>query len=164
MATNLCNNLKITGERLYWDSTVSNLKEFVSNELGISGKWSSPGGEVKLLTSDSVSLKWHGKTAKWITLSGDPEKTNNLSEVLTNLCELSAEKLVNDAEVCHGFPIESEPENPVNFVPENSVCSVNESTQVSNSETNVLDSNDLLPVNILKSVNIRFSQTEGLFI
>jgi hypothetical protein len=93
-------------------------------------------------------------------LSGDPEKRNDLSEVLTNLCELSAEKLVNDAEVSHGFPIDSEPENSVNFVPENSVCSVNESTQVSDSETNVLDSNDLLPVNILKSVNIRFSQTE----
>ena len=58
MAVNLCSSsdLKIDGEKLYWDGTLNDLKEFVSNRLKLSGRWTSPGGELKLFTSDTVCL------------------------------------------------------------------------------------------------------------
>ena len=37
--------LRITDEKLYWDSTIDDLKQLVSEKLKLSGKWSSPGGE-----------------------------------------------------------------------------------------------------------------------
>ena len=78
--------LRITDEKLYWDSTIDKLKQFVSDKLKLSGKWSSPGGEVKLFTSDSLSLKWQGKTKKLITVTGKSIETNILIDLLTSFC------------------------------------------------------------------------------
>ena len=39
-------------------------KQLVSEELNLSENWKSPGGEVKLFISGSLSLKWQGKTKK----------------------------------------------------------------------------------------------------
>ena len=49
--------LTITDEKLYWDCTIDDLRQFVSDKLKLSGKWSSPGGGVKLFTPDRLSLK-----------------------------------------------------------------------------------------------------------
>ena len=78
--------LRITDKKLYWDSTIDELKQFVSDKLKLSGKWSSPGGEVKLFTSDSLSLKWQGKTKKLITVTGKFIETNILIDLLTSFC------------------------------------------------------------------------------
>ncbi|CAB4026286.1 Hypothetical predicted protein [Paramuricea clavata] len=87
MAVDLRANFKASGERFYWDSTLVKLKEFVSKELKLSGRWASPGGDVKLFTADTVSLKWHGKTIKTITLAGNSTETDELSKILTSICE-----------------------------------------------------------------------------
>ena len=105
MAVNLCTNIKVIGKKLYWGGTLNDLKEFVSNELKLSGGWTSPGGEVKLFTSDTanVSLKWHSKTTKSITLFGDSIETNDLSKLLSTMCKEKPENLVNDAVKWQGF-------------------------------------------------------------
>ena len=77
----------------------------MSNELKLSGGWTSPGGEVKLFTSDTanVSLKWHSKTTKSITLFGDSIETNDLCKLLSTMCKEKPENLVNDAVKWQGF-------------------------------------------------------------
>lgn len=100
MAADLRSNLKFSGEKFYWDSTLAELKEFVTNELKLSGRWSSPGGEVKLFTADTVSLKWHGKTVKSITLAGNSTEINELSKILTSICESSVENQGSNTEGC----------------------------------------------------------------
>ena len=57
-------DLKSNGERMYWDGTLCKLKQLVSEELNLLENWKSPGGEVKLFISGSLSLKWQGKTKK----------------------------------------------------------------------------------------------------
>ncbi len=85
MAEDLSYNLKATGEKFIWDGTLDNLKKFVSDELKLLGKWTSPGGETKLFTSGSVSLKWQSKTSKWITVYGSPNEVNDVTEQLKGL-------------------------------------------------------------------------------
>ena len=77
----------------------------MSNELKLSGGWTSPGGEVKLFTSDTsiVSLKWHSKTSKSITLFGDTIETNDLSKLLSTMRKEKPENPVNDAVKWQGF-------------------------------------------------------------
>ena len=87
-------------KKFYWDSTLVKLKEFVSKELKLSGRWTSPGGEVKLFTADTVSLNWHGKTIKSITLAGNSTETDELSNILTSLCESSVENQGSNTERC----------------------------------------------------------------
>ena len=70
MAKELYLNLKTNGGRFYWASTWCELKKFVLDDLKLTGRWTSPGGEVKLFTSDNLSIKWHGKSTKWITVQG----------------------------------------------------------------------------------------------
>ena len=94
MASNI--NLKSDGERIYWDGTLCKLKQFVSEELNLSGTWKSPGGEVKQFISCSLSLKWQGKTKKWIIVSGEPTETNSLIELLTSLCNNTAGNLIQN--------------------------------------------------------------------
>ena len=89
MAVNPINcKLRITDEKLYWDNTIDDLKQFVSDKLKLSGKWSSPGGEIKLFTSDSLSLKWQGKTKKLIIVTGKSTETSNLIELRTSFCNV----------------------------------------------------------------------------
>jgi hypothetical protein len=60
-------NLKSNGERIYWDGTLCKLKQLVSEELNLSENWKSPGGEVKLFISGSLSLKWQGRPRNYAT-------------------------------------------------------------------------------------------------
>ena len=64
MAVNLAKNLKLIDDKFHWDSSASNLREFVSTALGLTGKWSSPGGEAKRFTSVDLNIKWLGKKSK----------------------------------------------------------------------------------------------------
>ena len=45
-----------------WKGNLSQLKSFVSNELNLNGKWSSPGGETKVFKNTQITLKWFGQT------------------------------------------------------------------------------------------------------
>ena len=85
MEVDLCSHLKFNGEKFYWDSTITDLKVFVSCDLKLTGRWLSPGGEVKTFTSDTLVLKWHGKTNKWITLSGSSTEVSELSHADTSI-------------------------------------------------------------------------------
>ena len=61
MADNCSNfNLKSDGKRVHWDGTLSELKQIVTEELKLSGTWKSPGVDVKLFTTEFLSLKWQG--------------------------------------------------------------------------------------------------------
>ncbi len=95
MAEDLSYNLKATGEKFIWDGTLDNLKKFVSDELKLLGKWTSPGGETKLFTSGSVSLKWQSKTSKWITVYGSPNEVNDVTEQLKSSCEVATTDPIN---------------------------------------------------------------------
>ena len=62
MADNRSNvNSKGDCKRLYWDGTLSELKQFITEELKLSGTWKSPGGDIKLFTNESLWLKWQGR-------------------------------------------------------------------------------------------------------
>ena len=67
----------------------------LDNELKLLGKWTSPGGETKLFTSGSVSLKWQSKTSKWITVYGSPNEVNDVTEQLKSSCEVATTDPIN---------------------------------------------------------------------
>ena len=54
-----------------WEGSLDELKAFVQNELKLRGKWTSPGGEVKLFTGVNVSVKWLGRKKRKLTISCD---------------------------------------------------------------------------------------------
>ena len=58
----------------FWNGSVRELKSFVENDLGLSGKWTSPGGEVKLFTNTDFRLKWQGSSIKRLVIIKDDEK------------------------------------------------------------------------------------------
>ena len=71
----------------------------MSRELKLTGRWLSPGGDVKTFTSDKLVLKWHGKTNKWITLSGNSTEASELSQTLKSLCKNAEEKQANTVKI-----------------------------------------------------------------
>ena len=64
-----------------WDGSPQELKPFVYGQLGLNGKWSSPGGEVKLFVNSNVNFKWYGPTQKRLVILKDDEE-NSLIKVL----------------------------------------------------------------------------------
>ena len=54
-------NLFADESEYLWKGNLSELKRFVQDELKLTGKWSSPGGETKLFKGTDVILKWSGK-------------------------------------------------------------------------------------------------------
>ena len=99
MEVNLCSHLKFKGEKFYWDSTIADLRAFVSCDLKLTGRWLSPGGEVKTFTSNTLVLKWHGKTNKWITLSGSFTEVSELSQTPQLLCKKAEENHADIVEI-----------------------------------------------------------------
>ena len=58
-----------------WDGNLDELKQFVQDDLQLlNGKWSSPGGEVKLFTNPTFVFKWYGTTKKKIVIVTDNEE------------------------------------------------------------------------------------------
>ena len=69
---------------LFWKGRLEELKTSVCDELNLDGKWSSPGGDVKLFVTASYSLKWYGRSRKKLMiLSDDDDRTleNKLMEM-----------------------------------------------------------------------------------
>ena len=78
------------GEKFIWDGALKNLKKFVTDNLKLLEKWTSPGSEAKLTTSPLVCLKCQGKTSKWITISGSPNEVNDVIKQLKSISEEAA--------------------------------------------------------------------------
>jgi hypothetical protein len=112
MEVDLCSHLKFNDEKFYWDSTITDLKVFVSCDLKLTGRWLSPGGEVKTFTSDTLVLKWHGKTNKWITLSGSSTEVSELSQTLQSLCKKAEENQADITEIHQTLPTNNGKEKP----------------------------------------------------
>ena len=53
-------NLTICDDKLRWNGKLDELKRFFSDILCLHGKWNSPGGDVKLFSSDNndLNVKW----------------------------------------------------------------------------------------------------------
>lgn len=71
------NYFSIEDSKLKWRGNLETLKSFISNELNLTGKWTSPGGDVKAFTNDdgyitedeTIKIKWYqGK--KILTVQG----------------------------------------------------------------------------------------------
>ena len=58
----------------FWNGSLSELKSFVENNLGLSGKWTSPGGEVKLFANANFRMRWQGSSIKRLVIIKDDEK------------------------------------------------------------------------------------------
>ena len=52
-------NLTYSAKEFAWEGSLEELKAFVKYDLQRQGRWTSPGGEVKLFTSCNYILKWH---------------------------------------------------------------------------------------------------------
>ena len=52
-----------------WQGDYKALQNFSEDVLKMKGKWSSPGGNVKLLKTDELVLRWH-TTSNNITING----------------------------------------------------------------------------------------------
>ena len=51
-----------------WQSDISGLRDFVQDSLNLDGKWSSPGGDVKLFENEKYCLKWYGVAKKGLLI------------------------------------------------------------------------------------------------
>ena len=50
------NYFSIEDSKLRWTGDLDELKYFVANELKLTGKWTSPGGDVKAFSNDNDSV------------------------------------------------------------------------------------------------------------
>ena len=59
--------------KYWWTGSLDDLKQFVDKNLEIKGKWSSPGGNVKLFTATDSNfvIKWNGPRSQKLTMEGD---------------------------------------------------------------------------------------------
>ena len=83
------NGLTFEGEIYRWLTTFKDLKNFVEELLGIKGKWTSPGGDVKHFQSEGEGefvLKWYGPRSKKLVIQGDNPD---------NYLKLKLESLIN---------------------------------------------------------------------
>ena len=69
------NYLVVCGSQLLWNGNVDELKQFTTNVLNMSGKWKSPGGDVKMFTSlnEEFIFKWNGIKSRKIIIIKDTE-------------------------------------------------------------------------------------------
>ena len=72
----------LTSKREYfWNGSLNELNSFVETNLGLSGKWTSPGGHVKLFTNLNFRLKWQGSLIKRLVKMKEDER-NYLAKAL----------------------------------------------------------------------------------
>ena len=76
---------------LFWESSLQCLKDFVKVDLNIEGKWTSPGGEVKVFTTKDFIIKWTGKSMKKLIVIKDDSK-KSMIEKLERLVRLNDDK------------------------------------------------------------------------
>ena len=84
-------NLLCFGKEFTWESCLESLKKFVQTDLNLHGKWTSPGGEVKLLTCNEHTLKWYGVNKKKLVVVRNDDK-GSLVKKLKNLASLSGDQ------------------------------------------------------------------------
>ena len=84
--SNFSSNLSIDDNGYSWEGNLLELKCFVQNDLKLSGKWSSQGGERKIFTSSTkgIALKWSGPTRKKLIIVNDTEE-NSLANALNRV-------------------------------------------------------------------------------
>ena len=61
---------------------------------------------------NTLVLKWHGKTNKWITLSGSSTEVSELSQTLQSLCKKAEENQADIAEIHQAPPTNNGKEKP----------------------------------------------------
>ena len=59
--------------KYWWTGSLDELKQFVDENLEIKGKWTSPGGNVKLFnaTDSDIVIKWNGPRSQKLTIEAD---------------------------------------------------------------------------------------------
>ena len=84
--SNLISNLSFDDNGYLWKGTLPQLKRFVSNDLKLAGKWSSPGGERRIFNGSTleITLKWSGPTRGRLIIVNDTEQ-NLLANALNRL-------------------------------------------------------------------------------
>ena len=80
-------------DKIKWFGEFESLKEFLSKNLNLQGKWSSPGGKCKLLQTKEISIRWYSDR-KSLNINGVGE---NVKRIKTEL--LSMAKTANDIEL-----------------------------------------------------------------
>ncbi|CAB4036946.1 Hypothetical predicted protein, partial [Paramuricea clavata] len=75
-------------ENFLWSGSNIQLKRFVDEALLLSGKWTSPVGDTKQFTNESVIIKWHGPSSKKLSVIKDDN-----SSVVDALSDLIVKKL-----------------------------------------------------------------------
>ena len=96
-------NLYWDGAFLLWDDSLDKLKRFVDVQLLLKGKWTSPGGEVKLFTDkdSNFALKWLGKNKKKLIVTGDD--TSSVDNKMRKLAKfLQTNERMSDLNVYEG--------------------------------------------------------------
>lgn len=84
-------NLIKLGEELFWEGSLECFKNFVKVDLNIEGKWTSPGGEVKVFTTKDHITKWTGKSTRKLVVMKDDSK-QSVSKKLERRVTLSEDK------------------------------------------------------------------------
>ena len=79
------------GKEITWKGCLDDLRKFVQADLKLQGKWTSPGGEVKLFTCNEYNLKWYGVNKKKLVVIRDNNK-GSLVEKLKKLASLSSDQ------------------------------------------------------------------------
>ena len=86
VTSNLISNLLFDDKGYLWKGTLQQLKRFVSKDLKLAGKRSSPGGERKIFNDLTlgITLRWSGLTRGRLTIVNDTEQ-NLLANALSRL-------------------------------------------------------------------------------
>ena len=85
-ASNFVSKLSIDDSGYLWKGNPEQLRCFVQDDLNLTGKWSSPGGERKVFTSltEGIKLKWSGPMRKRLIIVNDT-KENLLANAINRV-------------------------------------------------------------------------------
>ena len=85
-ASNFVSKLSIDDSGYMWKGNLEQLRCFVQDDLNLTGKWSSPGGERKVFTcsTEGIKLKWSGPTQKRLIIVNDT-KENLLANAINRV-------------------------------------------------------------------------------
>lgn len=77
-----CSCLTFDGTNYRWSANLSDLKDYIKDDLKLEGTLSSPGAETKLFEGiNELSLKWYGRRSRKIAIVKDNEE-GFLSKIL----------------------------------------------------------------------------------
>jgi hypothetical protein len=107
-------NLIKLGEELFWEGSLECLNNFVKVDLNIEGKWTSPGGEVKVFTTKDHIIKWTGKSTRKLVVMKDDSK-QSVSKKLERRVTLSEDRgaEAKDQNDMHHYELENANKNEI---------------------------------------------------